>query len=178
MRHVHKPASGIALLEVLISLVIITLGLLGLAAMQITTLQGNMKTRQYEAASYGLNQLMERLSSNTAGVANGYYNFNNLAASARNNKPDDSCDESDISDGCKAKRELSVWLESLKVVLPSPRIKISTNTSVASGAQVTAQIVWNAALKTNSDSQNYASVCDKNNVDSYQCNQLTVWLPK
>lgn len=174
MHRAPKQNKGIALLEVLISLVIISVGLLGVAALQIGSFKDNIQSKQYEAASYALHQLVERLSSNSTAVALSYYDFNNLAAAKKDTLPNDSCTDNSTAE-CQAKQDLSVWYQQVKASLPSPRISISTNTSIASGAQITAQIVWDAALKNNS-SADYAQVCDKTKVDSYQCNQVVIWL--
>lgn len=172
MRHVK--VTGIALLEVLISLVVISVGLLGLAALQVSSMQDTQKTRYNEAASYGLAQLLDRMSSNGAGTQKNYYDFDNLSVANKDKKPDDGCSDSSTS-ACVAKKELANWLEQTTAGLPDARVKISA-TSVVSGAQVTAKIVWNAALSSASATTDYTSVCDKTKVTSYQCSQITFWV--
>ena len=172
MRHVK--IRGIALLEVLISLVVISVGLLGLAALQISSMQDTQQTRYNEAASYGLAQLLERMSSNGDGTQKNYYDFDNLSVANKDKKPDDGCSNSSTS-ACVAKKELASWLQQTTAGLPDARVKISA-TSALSGAQVTAKIVWNAALSSASASTDYTSACDKSKVDSYQCSQLTFWV--
>lgn len=164
---------GIALLEVLISLVVISVGLLGLAALQIGSMKDTQQTRYYEIASYGLSQLLERLSSNADGVKNQYYDFNNLSVQNKDKNPEEGCSNDSTAPRCLARSELKTWLQQLSG-LPQPRVSIST-TAVAGGSEVTAKIVWNAALRDASN-VDYTTACDKTNVSSYQCNQIVVWI--
>lgn len=168
--------SGIALLEVLISLVVISVGLLGLAALQISSMQDTQQTRYYEAASYGLAQLLDRMSTNGVGTHQNYYDFDNLSVDNKDKTPDDGCNGSDTS-ACIAKRELANWLQQTSAGLPDARVKIST-ANAASGAQVTAKIVWNAALSSATATTDYTTACDKTKVTSYQCSQITFWVPQ
>lgn len=54
-------AAGFTLLEVLIALVILAVGILGLATMQISSIQGNSKGRQISEATSVASALMENL---------------------------------------------------------------------------------------------------------------------
>ena len=168
---------GIALFEVLISLVVISIGLLGLAALQVSSMQNTQTTRFYEAASYGLKQLQERLSSNSASAAAKEYDFNNLKSADQSKKPDAGCDAKDTTE-CIARRDLAAWYEQLTKEIPSPRVSITT-TDQASGVKITALVVWDAALAGKSD-EDYpeCNQTTRQKVDSYQCNQIVLWLAK
>ena len=174
---VARPAKGIALLEVLISLVIISIGLLGLAALQVGSMQNTQATRYYEAASYGLNQLQERLSGNKSSAKLKYYDFNNLKAADKSTLPSQGCPADDKTDKCVARRELQSWYEQLTNELPSPRVSIAT-TDQAGGVKITAVVVWDAALTGKSgDDYPECNQTTRQKVDSYQCNQIALWLP-
>lgn len=175
---VMRQQKGIALLEVLISLVVISIGLLGLAALQVGSMQDTQATRYYEAASYGLNQLHERLSGNKPSAKLKYYDFNNLKAADSGTSPIEGCPADNKTDKCVARRDLKAWYEQLTKQLPSPRVSIAT-TDQASGVKITAVVVWDAALSGKSgDDYPECDQTTRKKVDSYQCNQITLWLPK
>ena len=169
---------GIALFEVLISLVVISIGLLGLAALQVSSMQNTQTTRFYEAASYGLKQLQERLSSNSASAAAKEYDFNNLKSADQSKKPKDGCSDTDKTAKCIARRDLDAWYEQLTKEIPSPRVSITT-TDQASGVKITALVVWDASLAGKSG-EDYpeCNQTTRQKVDSYQCNQIVLWLAK
>lgn len=58
---VKKEISGFTLLEVMIALAIFTIGILGVATMQISAIQGNSKGRQISEATSVASALMETL---------------------------------------------------------------------------------------------------------------------
>ncbi len=61
MLSVKKEISGFTLLEVMIALVILTIGILGIASMQISAIRGNSHGRQISEATSVASALMENL---------------------------------------------------------------------------------------------------------------------
>jgi type IV pilus assembly protein PilV len=69
-----RRQSGVTLLEILVTVVILSLGLLGLAGLQITGLQNNRDAYNSAVAGQTLEDISERIRADLAGVRNGSYN--------------------------------------------------------------------------------------------------------
>lgn len=74
-RRTHK-VNGFSLMEVMVALLILSVGLLGLAGMQVSGLRGVSNSTDYTLASLALNDLAERMRANPValdlGVFTGY----------------------------------------------------------------------------------------------------------
>ncbi len=118
---------GFTLLEVLISLVILSIGLLGLAALQTTSLKQNQGA-YYRSQSAQLSYFItDRMRANISGLPD-YITTDASDASKIN-----SCR---TSAGCSpenmAENDLYEWFLALNDALPSPNATISLNGSVYS----------------------------------------------
>lgn len=69
----RNPQSGFTLLEVLIALLVLSIGLLGLAALQTTGLRSNQMASMRTLATQFTYDITDRMRSNPVGVANGEY---------------------------------------------------------------------------------------------------------
>jgi len=90
--HPNPHQRGFTLLEVLITVVILSIGILGLAGLQFNTLRSNQNAAQSTIAVLQLIDAADRLRGNITGVVNG--NYNNL--------PSGGTDPGCISTGCSA----------------------------------------------------------------------------
>lgn len=124
-RHRGHGAGGFTLLEVLIALIIVSIGLLGVAAMQATTLK-NAGSSKYRSAAISLtSDMADRLRANLEGVMDGNfavgtgYNRPRAAlADAAYNTPDPACRSSGCLPGAMALDDLATWQERLGTSLP------------------------------------------------------------
>ncbi len=67
----QKNCNGFTLVEVLIAMVIFAIGILGVAQMQISAINGNASARKYnEAAAFAQGQIETLMASNFAGIDN------------------------------------------------------------------------------------------------------------
>jgi len=66
----HRKNSGFTLIEILITVVILSIGLLGLAGLQINGLRANMSSETRSKASALANDIAERMRANPLGVQN------------------------------------------------------------------------------------------------------------
>lgn len=73
--HITHRAAGFSLLEVLIALVILSVGLLGIAAMIGTTLKSNDSAYMRSQATILAYNIIDRMRANQSGAANGDYNI-------------------------------------------------------------------------------------------------------
>jgi len=71
--HHNRMQSGFTLLEVLIALLVLSIGLLGLAALQTTGLRSNQMASMRTLATQFTYDITDRMRSNPVGVANGEY---------------------------------------------------------------------------------------------------------
>ena len=71
--HGNSCQRGFTLLEVLIALLVLSIGLLGLAALQTTGLRSNQMASMRTLATQFTYDITDRMRSNPAGVANGVY---------------------------------------------------------------------------------------------------------
>lgn len=75
--HLHagcaKPSGGFTILEVMIALVIMSIGVLGIAGLQLTSKRSNLEATQQATASFLVQELVERMRAN-AGALETYTN--------------------------------------------------------------------------------------------------------
>jgi len=72
----HKAQKGFTLVEVLVTIVVVSIGLLGLAGLQINGLRANMSSETRSKATLLANDIVERMRANLVGVdANAYSNI-------------------------------------------------------------------------------------------------------
>ncbi len=74
-----KRQSGITLVEILITVLVLAIGLLGIAALQTTAMTGNYTSYQYTQAAFLAQSMVERMRANRNAYASGN-SFYNLAA--------------------------------------------------------------------------------------------------
>lgn len=72
-RYNTQNQSGFSLLEVLIALLVLSIGLLGLAALQITSLRSNEMANMQTTATQLAYDISDRMRANPEGVANNEY---------------------------------------------------------------------------------------------------------
>ena len=76
----HQRQSGFTLVEVLITIVVVSIGLLGVAGLQISGLRANMGSEARSKATILANDIVERMRANPLGVAaNQYANINSAS---------------------------------------------------------------------------------------------------
>lgn len=80
MSPLPRKQHGASLIEVMIALLIFTVGLLGLAAMQLNALQSTTDSGQRSQAAWLMNDLAERMRANPGGTLDNYRAAPNCAA--------------------------------------------------------------------------------------------------
>ena len=73
MRATKKAMQGLSMIEVLVTVVILALGILGTSALQITALKGTDAAHYRTVATFLANEMAERIRMNTTGVELGGY---------------------------------------------------------------------------------------------------------
>ena len=131
----HPAELGFSLIEVLVAIVILSLGMLGAVGMQTTALQSNKEARNQAAAATFARDLAERMRGNntvairTSGALGGNpYLFDvTLSGPASVLTPNRNC-FTDVN-GCQLKEDaaswdVSDWQSRVQKELPSPRVKV------------------------------------------------------
>lgn len=128
--------SGFTLLEVMIALVIFSIGLLGLAGLQAGGLRSNTQAQFRTVATIQVYDMAERIRANPRGVADGDYNaFDDASPTA----------EDCISAACTAAEMATYdyyeWVTNTQKVLPSGHGTVSSN--VVNGVRLfTITVMW------------------------------------
>lgn len=112
---------GFSLLEVLISVVILAIGMLGVAAMQSAAIRYNHSAELRSLSVVQINNMIDRMLSNSQGRMSGFYNH----ASGIPSKPNcTNCSSAQV-----AQRDIHEWNRANQNLLPSGQGSIIQNTN-------------------------------------------------
>jgi len=137
MRFAMKTAEGFTLLEVLVTLLILSIGLLGLAGLQITGLRSGQNSCYRLQATLLAQDLSERMRANKAGVSLGAYDAAPDGASAAD------CTSAVCSPEQMAAYDLAQWQADIAQQLPAGRGEICRGApSCGAGPAFTITIRW------------------------------------
>lgn|SRR5690554_3670798 len=122
------PEAGFGMIEVLVSLLVLAIGLLGLASLQTTGLAQTSEVRNRSQAILLADDLLERIRSNRENI--------DSYVVAEGNLPTCAADFAIANDGVAA-NDLSEWKNSLACLLPAGNGSVQVASRV-----VTVQVVW------------------------------------
>jgi len=144
-----RRSRGFTLIEVLVSMVILAIGLLGLAGLQTTGIRFNQSALLRSQATLCAYDMADRMRANKASAIAGDY-----ARSFGDTKPTQTCTSatSNCSGSQMAQADIKDWLESLQG-LPSGDGAIS----VTSSGIATIIVHWNDTRDTSGNSSNLTS---------------------
>jgi len=112
MKTLANSQQGASLIEVLVSMTVLAVGILGIGAMQTSTLKSNQNSYMRTQAVFHANDIVERMRSNAQGVEAGNYDDPNPVLTA-------SCQ---ASAGCTAAQmaanDVAQWEASVAAALP------------------------------------------------------------
>ncbi|WP_422987507.1 type IV pilus modification protein PilV [Undibacterium sp. Ji50W] len=117
----HKRQSGIAMMEVLVTMVIFAIGALGLAAMQITSLKYNKDSAVRSKATLLSLELSDRMRANMTAVKAGQYTRNYGYATASTTiptAPGCGTNATECTPANMATLDLSDWTNDIARTLP------------------------------------------------------------
>lgn len=139
LRH-DRRAAGFSLLEVLIALVILSVGLLGVAGLLSTTMKSNGSAYMRTQATMLAYSVIDRMRSNLPAVQNTGYDTSMPASPAASGST--NCDATACTSPALATYDIAQWEHELAQSLPQGRGSIAT--SVTPGATtVTVTVLWN-----------------------------------
>lgn len=143
--------AGFTLLEVLIAVVVLSIGLLGLAGLQTTGLRNNQDAYARTVAATLANDMADRIRANMAGFEAGDYNNTSEAHSYCETVSGCSPDE-------MAEHDTFMWNQAL-AALPNGQGNVATNARI-----VTVTVFWDNA-RTGAT----GTGCDPGNPDDLTC---------
>lgn len=128
----HSGQSGFTLLEVLVSVFVLSIGLLGLASLQVTSLRNDQSAFMRTQATILAYDLADRMRANKNAVTSGFYNPANAATTS-------ACT---TTSGCTsqemAQTDLQEWFDGISAYLPAGEgwvcIDSTPNDGTGSGA--------------------------------------------
>jgi type IV pilus assembly protein PilV len=144
----NKNQSGFTLLEVLVAIVVVSLGMLGLAGLQAATLRNNQIAYYRGIAIQQTYDMADRIRANQAGVTAGAYN--NLTATI---PADPDCFTNTCSSAQMAVADHSQWNNNNARMLPA-----GTGTVVAAaGGAFDITVSWNENTEAGSTAQQFVT---------------------
>jgi type IV pilus assembly protein PilV len=120
-----KHQQGISMIEVLVSLLILSLGLLGVAGLQSTSLHSNQSAYLHSQATVAANDIIDRMRSNPEGVADGEYD--DVDSDALPSDPNCIASTSGCTAAQLADHDIREWAQSSLSVLPSVTATVTLN---------------------------------------------------
>ncbi|HEY8570577.1 type IV pilus modification protein PilV [Microbulbifer sp.] len=124
--------TGATLIEVLITIVILAVGLLGLSATQVMTLKNSNNAHQRYLAALAAHEMVERMRANPDGVETGAYDNKEVTGAETAVACTSTCDRSQI-----ASLDLYDWGRVISSNLPAGKGKVVRN-----GTQFTLTVNW------------------------------------
>jgi type IV pilus assembly protein PilV len=115
---------GMSLVEVLVTVVLISVGLLGVAALQVTSLKGNQESYARSQATSLASDIIERMRANQLGLAAYQTGLNGVG-----------------SGNIRAVADLTGWQQSIDRILPGGAVNSGGSVAV-NGNIVTVTIQW------------------------------------
>lgn len=141
---VRSSDAGFSLLEVLISLVIMSVGLLGIAGLMTSSLKSNDSADMRTQATALAYNMLDRMRANTFGVTAGDYATTMPAAPSAATALPAAC--TGAGAGCTsttlAAYDIAQWEYDLAQALPQGRGSITT-TATSNATAVTVTVLWN-----------------------------------
>ncbi len=134
MKHINnsKKCNGFTLLEVLVSLLILAIGVLGVAALQFQALRFNHDAYLRTQISINASDIIDQIRLNDAN-ANAYvgnYTLPNATGAC------------DLTIATNAANDLACWRQQLIQVLPAGSEANITSAVTADGTQYTVDLIW------------------------------------
>ena len=124
---IYRRQRGETLLEVLISVLVFSFGLVGLASLQISTMQKGRETTEHNIAMQLAGELVEQVRANPRGLELGWY--------LEPTKPLSSgCDAADCTLRSFTNTGLSYWQASINARLPGAQAQVCRDSSPGDGS--------------------------------------------
>lgn len=143
---------GIALLESMVSILVLALGVLALASMQIHTLTETQTSVRRAQAIRAIEDLAERIKANPGGFGQLHAGSYASGWNADTVSADDGCSSKACSPAELAHSDIMRWKSNLAEMLPMGKASVFTSTDenadAANGRQIGVMVGWRANERT------------------------------
>ena len=136
MMSANPKSRGFTLLEVLIAVVVLSIGLLGIAGLQAFSQRSNHSAYLRSQATALAYDMIDRMRANTAGVLSGAYNAIDTTSGTYSNP---GCDTATCSSSQMAQYDMYDWQQELATQLPTGNGKV---TGAGVGSMFTVTVMW------------------------------------
>lgn len=139
-RYAVPEPNGFSLLEVLIAMVVLSIGLLGLAGLQLSALRGNNQSYERSQAQLLAYEIADAMRTNRVEAAAGTFNMSQASPPA---VPPGDCLTASCTRGQAALLAARDWFGRVQVMLPQATASVACSaTPCASGVMHTVQVMW------------------------------------
>lgn len=159
-KKIKKSMQGFTLLELLVALVLVSIGILGHAKMQMKSMDMAQQASFSQSANSALIDLAQRIRVNKT-IADTFDGKGNLAAGVALGISSNCITSSSCTKEQFVQYELKEWFDGLTKTLPAPRFGISKD-----GNLFTLTLTWDVTGTGNTSCNTAAS----------QCGELNLWL--
>ena len=121
-----RPQRGVSLIEVLMAVLIFTIGLIGLASLMMMAARSNHAACQRTQVTFLADGMADRMRANPLGVWRGSYNGKDYPVPGSTN-----CERAACTPASLATRDRQVWSNLLTVFLPDPEATINCTTAAS-----------------------------------------------
>ncbi len=122
---------GFTLMEVLVSMVVLSIGLLGLAGLQLNSLKNSNSSYERSQANLLAGEIIDRIRANRVGMVAGNYDDLYSSSTDGTSNTDPETDPGCITAGCTtvelAQYDAFLWQETLENALPSGQGRVVGN---------------------------------------------------
>ena len=137
----HRHETGTSLIEVLITISVLSFGLLGIAGLQISAIANTHIAYQYSQAASLAQSIAENLRANQAAAVAGLYQHSPDAKAPAINK---KCSAASCTAAEMAAWNIATWHTALNENLPESRLSITCPTTCSSQSIRLITIYWDA----------------------------------
>lgn len=139
--NVASQQHGFSLIEVLVALLVLSIGLLGLAALQTTSLQYNTGSYFRTQATFLAYDIIDRMRANIAAVVDNDNNGYDQPTTT-NVTPPTNCDTTNCSSADLALYDVRKWYDRITTALPRDATTNPPTIQISSTKRVTITIQW------------------------------------
>ncbi|MFC1665830.1 type IV pilus modification protein PilV [Pseudomonadota bacterium] len=155
---------GLSLIEILVTIVILAIGLLGLAGLQMTGVRNNHTAYQRTQASSLAYEIMDRIRANPTGASANNYLINlTTSIPSAPEIPDNNCYDAACTPAQLASADLSQWYTEVQDRLPGGAARIMLTTTTPTNLYEV-QVFWNSNKKPDLDELSYPLACDSSGI--------------
>lgn len=132
--------SGFTLLEVLVAMLVLSIGLLGLAGLMAASMRNNESAYHSTQATWLAYDILDRIRANRTGAQAGAYNGATLGSPA-------ACSTA-AATGSIAAQDIGNWKNALACALPAGDGEIAVTTTGANQDRIRVTVQWNDSRAT------------------------------